>query len=120
MFDARVKSWKQVLFDSVPRANIEDPCFEHLRKTFQPIESGSIPDVSTSPAPANPAFATMEPSAPSVAIEASQQVRPSTLSPVEIPSESVNTPFQQGTIIGESSNETKVMEPGQTFVFGDD
>lgn len=102
-FDARVLSWKDRLFDNVPRAHDLDTSFDHIRaKRFLPIQ-GQAYEVRLDRPPLPPARAT----APEPAVARPQ--------PPTGPQVLANTPFQQGQMIGDGE---KFLQPGGSFTFG--
>jgi len=126
-FDNRVRNWKSLLFDNVPRAAPDDPRYDNIRaKQFAPA-GGRVPDVRIF-SPSAPVIA--EPAAPEVFVprpaafvraesppapapEAPQEPapvpppekeepeapRPAAVVPVAPVASPGNTSFQQGTML---------------------
>lgn len=140
LFDQRVSSWKERLFDRVPTAKPDDPAFGEIRnKEFKSVEPGNVKvptffSVDASPSMEKPTEKAPAPVEPST-LEANRKSQKDSKGPQkiqtsqELPSapsiEMDNTAFQQGTVLRDASSPTKkeeatVLEPGQAFTFDDE
>lgn len=140
-FTYRAENWKKDLFDSVPRAQEDDPNYSNIRsKKFLPLYDPNPPSIILNPVQdpqSNPAGLQWqeEQSETDSDIQASSIIQnvletqpepqkilvntPRVVLPVQ------NTPFTQGLIIpGGPSKSAKqndnVTEPGQSYSFGGD
>lgn len=146
-FTRRAENWKEDLFLNVKRASDDDPKYASIRsKTFgTPVPSYDITAPAPAPAPAPKWFAPVaveeergeeeeappdtEPSPETAGAQGPEPVAPMTPAVQPVPAVqpapatgSPNTPFSQGTVLtGSPSQRTDVvMQPGQTYTFGDD
>lgn len=127
VFDRRVKNWRAVLFENVPRSN--NPNLANPK--FELVESGRVPEVSTPTFETIPAplsyddVADTDPGSPPSGSPPTMSTIPTpppavSTPPVVIPaSPAVQTPFNEPAMIGASKPEEKA-EPGCVFVFEDE
>lgn len=134
-FVKRVNTWEDRLFLNVPRVADDDPRYSGIRiKNFMKLDSVSISDWSKpTPTPTQEivekAIAEHVNNETEVKIESqTSEESPIKLEPVQtspiqesipVQKPSENTQFQQGTILNPAS-ESKILEPGATYTFGDD
>jgi hypothetical protein len=137
LFNKRVGGWESRLFLNVPRADEKDPKFDHIRsKRFIPLNSDPFV-INSKPEPVKvvePLIVineekleeseteigaeieeskTMVVTEPEIETEIVQpQVQPTPTQQVQ------NTPFNQGVILPRPTEIS--MEPGSTYVFGED
>lgn len=133
LFDQRVLSWHDRLFTNVPTANPDDPAFDPIRsKEFKPVAPGNVTvpaffSVGSSvkrPAPPEASDASVgAEEKEAVGTEVGESVGTENVTPEPHAVNGGNTPFQQGTMIGDATpkfDSEVVMEPGQTFTFEDE
>jgi hypothetical protein len=122
-FDARMKNWKTVLFDNVPRLNNTDAA----NPKFEIIETGRMPEVNA------PTFETTPEVAPGLSYEDVSDTEPGTSTPSVQPTASAaapatipaqppvlsNTPFNQPAMLRGAEPAEEKAEPGCVFVFED-
>lgn len=113
-FDNRVKNWRKVLFEDVPRVN--DPSIAN--PGFTPVDPGAVPEIHTTN------FETVEP--PEAVQMPKTQETPIKEKPAPTPKTAVdmNTQFDGPVMIGgqklpDAKTEEKA-QPGCVFVFDDD
>jgi hypothetical protein len=148
VFDKRVNGWYEHLFLKVPRADEKDPNFAAIRsKKFVPLESSPLEINPIVSVPKSPPIVIVQqpeelkpveipmslhsPTQPEVKREKSVPTPPA---PVPIPEPfplplsasntqiPVNTDYDQGMVLPGSpdpSPKDLVLEPGQTYTFGD-
>jgi hypothetical protein len=142
-FDKRVSEWYEKLFLKVPRADEKDPNFAAIRsKKFIPIDSGPLEINSPISIPKPPPIVIIqEPEEPKIPlivqsptqpIEPIEPIEPKTPLPpspepfplpetvlnTQIP---MNTDYNQGVVLPggpDTSSKDVVLEPGQTYTFG--
>lgn len=138
VFDQRARNWKDTLFRKVPRAEDGDPRYANIRaKKFLPLVSAA--EIRTPPNPISEPVPQADPDeeAPDTDPNPEAPVEPA---PVEPPPEPtgplpetsvfpVNTPFQQGSMIGGREPPPPVPPPAapdgvlgedSTYTFDDD
>lgn len=134
VFDFRIKNWRSILFENVPRLN--DP--NMANKGFEPANLGRIQEIRTSvfetsePSsyddapdtdPSPPIFDEVISSLPISDEKVSQvsQVSNEKITSTSLPKtpETVNTPFNRPIMLGGTPKEEKT-EPGSVFIFDDE
>lgn len=140
LFNKRISSWKETMFDRVPRAADNDPRYAKIRaKRFLPIgEPRPHATVSTAKPPVISADRMPEPRMPEPTSEvepelpipptaeipqpqpqpqSQPQPQPAVSSPSRPTADIQNTPFVQGTVL---KGGDPIEKPGSTFTFDDD
>jgi len=125
-FNARVRNWRSVLFENVPR--VENS--QAANPNFTPADQGRVPEIvtqtfETSPAPLSfDDVPDTEPGTPAddqgapVHRQAAVQTPPAPNPAPAVPQ--VNTPFQQPAMLSGSPPQEQAQAPGSVFVFDDD
>lgn len=125
-FDARVRNWRSVLFENVPRMENS----QAANPNFTPADQGRVPEIvtqtfETSPAPLSfDDVPDTEPGTPAddqgapVHRQAAVQTPPAPNPAPAVPQ--VNTPFQQPAMLSGSPPQEQAQAPGSVFVFDDD
>lgn len=129
-FNKRVNDWESRLFLNVPRADGKDPKFDHIRSkhfispSADPLIINSIPEPVRT---IEPMITFTEEKLDEPKTEIIEKIEsPSEVAPVQslpqpesLPKPSpLNTPFNQSVILPSRPSEIS-MEPGSTYVFGD-
>jgi hypothetical protein len=131
IFTERVATWKERLFDKVPRAADNDENYSRIRaKNFKnieaPISIGQKPLPTFEPLEENPHSESSEVSEekPQIVIVESKEVPAPFAAPRQTePQVLVNTPFGAGVTLPGKPVDNKIdvfIEPGGSFTFGDD
>lgn len=140
-FDKRVKNWKSLLFDNVPRADEADDRYSNLRsRNFAPGGPPKPPPttvfVPNVPAiirpeeprihePPRPAAFVRAPEAPA-AVAPPPTPEPEDTGPPPPPAGAGNTPFEQGMVLDGAPppapprDPSPPQAPGQTFILDDE
>ncbi len=124
----RARTWKERLFERVPRADNDDPEYDRIRaKRFLPAGGQGTYEIRAEKvdAPSQKAEPQSELWIPGLTQPAeAQTVAPSPASPTApggrglTSSSPLNTPFEQGTVL--PCEEERKVEVGGTYVFGSD